>query len=141
MLAKKEKMAEIAIVIFLDGNPSSNAKKLYHHLRVWFKIILDCIHHIPSTNSLDYINTYQKYMLYYLPIGTKMNLPFIPFKYLRVMVKEITNGSYKLIKWIPLGRLISDILFESKLVKNLMEVGLTKEVDFEIAKNFSMDVI
>lgn len=39
--------------------------------------------------------------------------------------------------WIPMGRLIFDILFESKLVKNLIDAGITKEVDFVIGKHFS----
>lgn len=137
ILAKKDRIEEIARAIFLDGKSSSNIKKLYHHLRVWFKKILGCIHHRPSLNSADYINTYQKYMLYYLSTGAKMNLPFILFKYLRDMVKETRNGSPKLRKWIPLGSLIFYILFEIKLVQTLMGVWMTKEVEFEIGKNFN----
>lgn len=121
MLANKNKIEEIARVIFLDGNPSSNAKNLHKHLRVWFKILLGCIHHKPLSSSVDYINTNQKYMLYYLPTRTKINLPSILFKYLTEMVKNTRDGSLKLRKWIPLGRLISDTLFESKLFQTLMK--------------------
>lgn len=106
-------------------------------LRVWFKILLGRIHHIPSTNSSDYINTDQKYILYHLSSGTKMNLCSILFKYLRKLVKETRDGSPKPIKWIPLGSLIFDILFESKLVQTLIEVGLTKEVEFHIGNTFN----
>lgn len=60
-------------------------------------------------------------MLYYMSNGDKMNLPAILFKYLRVMVKEIINGSNKMRNWIPVGRLISNILFEIQLVKKLMD--------------------
>lgn len=112
MLAKKDRMEEIARVIFLDGKPSSNAKKLHRHLRVWFKIILGCIHHITSTNSPYYINTNHKYIFYYLSTRSKMNLPSILFKYMTEMVKETKNGSSKLRKRIPLGKLIFDILFK-----------------------------
>lgn len=66
-----------------------------------------------------------------------MNLPSILFRYLREMVKESRDGTPKPIKWIPLGRLISDILFESKLVQTLIEVGLTKEVEFDIGNTFN----
>lgn len=36
-----------------------------------------------------------------------------------------------------MGRLISDILFESQLVKKLMDAEVTKEVEFVIGKNFN----
>lgn len=60
-------------------------------------------------------------MLYYLTIGDKMNFPSILFKYHRDMFKETRSGYSKMRTWIPMGRLISDILFESKLVQKLME--------------------
>ena len=121
----------------MNEKPYSSPKNLHENLRIWFKIILGCIHPRPSLNSQDYINTDQKYMLYYLSSGNKINFPSILFKYLREMVKETRNGTPKLRKWIPLGSSISDILFESKLVHKMMEVGMTKEVDFEIGKNFN----
>lgn len=67
-------MDEIDEVIFQDGKNFSNAKNLHNHLRVWFKIILGCVHQGPLANSFNYINTDHKYMLYYL---SKMNLPSI----------------------------------------------------------------
>ena len=72
MPTKKAKLYEIAEFIFQDGKNSSNAKNLHNHLKVWFKILPGSVHHRPLTNSYDYINTYQNYMLYYLsskPIG------------------------------------------------------------------------
>lgn len=48
MIAKKDKIAEIAKVIFKKGNPSSNAKNFHDKLKIWFKIILGCIHPRPS---------------------------------------------------------------------------------------------
>lgn len=71
---------------------------------------------------MDYINVDHKYMLYYLDKGIKMNIPSILFKYLREMVKEIRNKVSKQWKWIPLGKLISDILVERKLVARLEEM-------------------
>ncbi|KAI5420907.1 hypothetical protein KIW84_044663 [Lathyrus oleraceus] len=53
------------------------------------------------------------------------------------MVKETRNGSNKMRDWIRICRLISDILFESKLLQKLMDIGMTKEVDFVNRKNFS----
>lgn len=65
-----------------------------------------------------------------------MNLPSILFKYLRELVGETRDGSPKPRKWIPLGILIFDILFESKLVQTMMEVGLTKEVEIDVGMTF-----
>lgn len=122
-------MDDIAGVIFQDGKNSSNAKNLHNHLRIWLKKFMGCVHNIPSTNSFDYINIDQKYMMYYLSSRTKMNITYILFKYLRELVKETRNETPKPIKWIPLGRLISDILFESKMVKTLIYVGLKRKMN------------
>lgn len=53
------------------------------------------------------------------------------------MVKETRDGSNKIRNWIPLDSLISDILFKSKLMQELMEAGMTNEVEFEIGKSFN----
>lgn len=58
-----------------------------------------------------------------------MNLSSILFKYPREIIKEPRNGGSKMRDWIPMDRLISDILFESKLVKRLIDAGMTNEVD------------
>lgn len=80
--------ADIAPVIFKDGtnledDKGPSAKDLTRHLRVWFKIILGCIHHRPNTNSSDYINTRQKFMLFFLEKGLKLGLPSILFKFMK----------------------------------------------------------
>lgn len=64
ILAKKSKMATIVEIIFMNGKPSSNPRNLHQDIRIWFKIILGCIHHRPCSNSPDYINTDQKYKTY-----------------------------------------------------------------------------
>lgn len=58
---------DISLVIFKEGTnfadeKGPSVKDLTSNLRVWFKIILWCINHRPSTNSFDYINTRQKIM-------------------------------------------------------------------------------
>ena len=88
MIVKKDTIAKIAKVIFKNGKHSSNAKDLHVDLRIWFKIILGCIHPRPSLNSQDYINTDQKYMLYYLSNSDKINFLLIIFKHMKEMVKE-----------------------------------------------------
>lgn len=66
-----------------------------------------------------------------------MNLSSVLFKYLRELVIETRNDSLKPRKWIPLGRLIFYIMFESKLIQTLMEVSLSKELEFDIGKDFN----
>lgn len=99
---------------------SSKNKEFHQNLRVWMKIILGIIHHCPASNSSDYINTDQKCILYYLHKGLKLNLPALLFKYLRDSVRD-TKNHMKPRNYTPLGRLISDVLIEIKLVDHLME--------------------
>lgn len=65
-------------------------------------------------------------MLYYLSSRDKMDLCSVLFKYMRDMVKDTIDGSPKLRKWIHMGRLISYMPFERKLIQVLMEANLTK---------------
>lgn len=122
----------MAPVIFKEGtnfedDKGPSAKDLTRNLRVWFKIILCCIHHRPSTNNSDYINTRQKFMIFCLEKGVKLGLPSILFKFLRDSIREsITSGSSKKTKrkFIPNGRLIFDILVENGLVDDLLVSAL-----------------
>lgn len=72
----------IAPIIFkvgtnLEDDKRPSAKDLTNRLRVWFKIIFGCIHHRPITSSSDYVNTRQKFMLFFLEKGLKLGLPSI----------------------------------------------------------------
>lgn len=140
--AKRE--ATIALVIFkvgtnLDDDKGPSAKDLTNNLRVWFKIILGCIHHKPSTNSSNYVNTCQKFMLFFLEKGLKLALPYILFKFLRDSIRESRTGSSsKKIKsrFIPNGRLISDILVDNGMVDDLLISGLIDELVKDAGKIF-----
>src|ERR1044072_7985349 len=91
-------------------------KTLHPKLRAWHRIILGCINPRPPTSSADYINTNQKYMLYCLIKKKKICLPFIIFQYLKesTIKSRTTSGeNKKMIRYIPFGRLMSDILVES----------------------------
>jgi hypothetical protein len=109
-----------------EGNPSKN-KELHQNLRVWLKIILGTIHHRPASNSSDYINTDQKCILYCIHKGLKLCLPALLFKYLRGFVRD-TRNNMKPRNYIPLGRLISDVLIESGLVDHLITFRLMEDV-------------
>lgn len=110
--------ADISLVIFKEGTnfadeKGPSAKDLTNNLRVWFKIIRGCINHRPSTNSSDHINTRQKIMLFLLENAVKLRLPSLLFKFIRDSIRESRiDGSFKktISKFIPNGRLISDIL-------------------------------
>ncbi|KAI5407495.1 hypothetical protein KIW84_053668 [Lathyrus oleraceus] len=115
-----------------EGKHSKN-KELHQNLRVWLKIILGTIHHRPASNSSDYINTDQKCILYYIHKGPKLYLPALLFKYLRDSVKD-TRNNMKTRNYIPLGRLISDVLIESGLVDHLIQLRLMEDVTIDIGR-------
>ncbi|KAI5435515.1 hypothetical protein KIW84_022077 [Lathyrus oleraceus] len=115
-----------------EGNPSKN-KELHQNLRVWLKIILGTIHHRPASNSSDYINTYQKCILYCIHKGLKLCLPALLFKYLRDSVRE-TRNNMKPRTYIPLGRLLSDVLIENGLVDHLVKHRLMEDLAIETGR-------
>ncbi|KAL5078627.1 hypothetical protein RYX36_007048 [Vicia faba] len=85
------------------------------------KIILGCINHRKPTSSPDYINMDQQFMLYFIASKAKINVPHMLFNHLRTSVKETREDERTKRDWIPLGKLISDILTENKLVEYLTE--------------------
>ncbi|CAI8599250.1 unnamed protein product [Vicia faba] len=113
------RMSENAARIFKDAVDSYNPKRLHNDLRIWFKIFLGRFYHRNSINYSDYINIDQKYLLIFIQAGVKVNLPEILFNYLKyTIVKTRDNGS-KSRKWVPIRRLVYDIMVESKLVEFL----------------------
>lgn len=121
----------------MDEGKGPSSKDLSDKLRVWSKIIMGCIHHRPSTNSSDYINTNRKFMLFFLEIGFKLELPVILFKFLRDSIRENRTGSMsKKGRFILNGRLISDFLFENGLMDDLQVSGLTEELVKDAGKIF-----
>ncbi|XP_050915941.1 uncharacterized protein LOC127131041 [Lathyrus oleraceus] len=126
---------EIAPTIFqqnVRGKHSKN-KELHQNLRVWLKIILGTIHHRPASNSFDYINTDQKCILYCVHKGLKLNLPALLFKYLRDSAKD-TRNNMKPKTYIPLGRIIFDVLIESGLMDHLIHHNLIEDVTVDIGR-------
>ncbi|KAI5387729.1 hypothetical protein KIW84_073720 [Lathyrus oleraceus] len=115
-----------------EGNPSKN-KELHQNLRVWLKIILGTIHHRPASNSSDYINTDQKCILYCIHKGLKLCLPALLFKYLRDSVRE-TRNNMKPKTYIPLGRLLSDVLIENGLVDHLEKNKLMEDLAIDTGR-------
>ncbi|XP_050890337.1 uncharacterized protein LOC127095731 [Lathyrus oleraceus] len=140
--AKRE--TTIAPIIFKAGTnvedaKGPNAKDLTNNLRLWFKIILGCIHHRPNTNSSNYGNTRQKFMLFFLEKGLKLTSPSILLKFMRDSIRESRTGgssNKRKSKFIPNGRIISDLLVENGLVDDLLVGGLTDELVKDVGKIF-----
>src|ERR1044072_3071134 len=115
--------------IFTDFEPTklSSAHKpqtLVPRLRIWHRILLTCINPRPLNFSPDYINANQKCLLYHLQNKDKLCLPAILFLHLRESIlksRTTANETNKIIKYIPFGRLISDILVENGLVRFLRD--------------------
>src|ERR1044072_1930682 len=108
-------------------------KSLRPPLRAWFRIIISCITPRPSGNSADYINIHQKYMLYCLCTDKKIFLPYTIFQHLRECINSSrTAGKMKdtkrKIKYIPFGRLISDLLTQNGLIQDILNTGLTEDL-------------
>lgn len=102
-------------------------------MRVWLKIILGTLHHRSSSISFDYINTNQKCIIYCLHKGLKLNLHSLLFKYLSDYVRD-TRNNMKPRNYIPLGRLIFDILIESGLVDHLISLNLMEDIIVDLRK-------
>lgn len=76
-------------------------------------------------------------MLFFLEKGYKLELLEIMFKFLRDSIRETRTGSTsKKGRFIPNGRLISDILVKNSLVDDLLGSGLTGELVKEVGKTF-----
>src|ERR1044072_1222322 len=136
-------------MIFTDFDPAKSPsdykpKTLKPKIRIWHRILLGCINPRALTFSSDYINANQKCLLYHLQNKDKLCLPAILFLYLRESIQKsrtTANESKKIITYIPIGRLITDILVENDLVRYLREEAqypedLTASVgDVLMAKN------
>src|ERR1044072_4946405 len=96
-------------------------KTLQPKSRAWHKIFLGCLNPRPHSSSADFININQKYYLYCLKKGKNLSLPFIIFHYLKKSItatRTTASGEdAKKPRYVPFGRLLSDILIESGLVQ------------------------
>lgn len=126
MVEKESNITEMSKVIFSSGKHSIKIKDVLPHIKVWARILLGCVNPRPTTNSSDYINGDQQYILYYIKFGKKVNLLALLFQNLRDTMRNTINGSKRTKSYIPLGWLISDILMESQLVDSLTDDQFTE---------------
>jgi hypothetical protein len=71
--------------------------------------------------------------LHCLHKGLKLNLPSLLFKYIRDLVKD-TRNHMKLRNYIPLERLISDVLIESGMMNHLISINMMEDVTVDVGK-------
>lgn len=102
--------------IFTDGMPSNNVKNLKTNLRVWAKILLGNINHRKSTTSSDLLNNNLKCLPFFIATKKKIHLPHTLFHHMKTCVKESRGEETQQRTWIPLGKIISDVLTENHLI-------------------------
>lgn len=136
--ASRVNLASVYLEIFTSGFHSNKIRDLKPPYKIWAKIFLGCIFHRKPSNSPDYINNEQLYLLYCIGKDFKVDLPHLLFDHLWNHVKETRekakSKSLKIRDWIPMGRLISDILTENGLVAHLTEAGQTDELKAIVGK-------
>lgn len=137
--ASRMDMATIYSEIFIYGFQSNNIRDLKPHYKIWAKIFLGYIFHRKPSNSPDYINNEQLYLLYCIGQNLKVDLPHHLFIHLWTHVKETRETTktknLKIRDWIPMGRLIYDILTENGLVAHLTDAGQTDELKAIVGKS------
>lgn len=121
MVEKESNLTEMSKVISSFGKHSRKIKDLHSDRRFGARILLGCINPRPITNSSDYINDDQQYIPYYIESGKKVNLLALLFLYLRDTIRDTRDGSKRIKSYIPLGRLISNILTGSQLIYSLTD--------------------
>src|ERR1044072_5711743 len=99
-----------------------------------------CIHPRPLNNSPDYINLYQRCLVYGIIKRQKICLPYFLFHYLKDCIHKsrTTADETKLPKifYIPFGRLISDILTENGLVDDLRKTMFLDYLSESVGEDF-----
>ncbi|WP_338309876.1 hypothetical protein, partial [Bradyrhizobium sp. TM233] len=124
---------------FKPGKTSYKVMDLHPKLRIWHKILLNCINQRPKGSSPDYINFNQKAMLFFIQDQKKICLPYFLFSYLKECIrKSRTTASIKsAIKYIPFGRLLSDLFIESGLIQDLINAGCTEDLTTIVSDVFT----
>jgi len=120
----RRNLKEVHAEVFTSGQQSNKIKDLKPHYKLWIKILIGCVFHRKNTNSPDYINNEQIYILYCIGTNKRVDLPHALFEHFCTQVKDTReDGKHSGRLWIGNGRLISDVLIESGLVDHLQEAG------------------
>src|ERR1044072_8529011 len=122
--------------IFKDFEPSKLSSEykptsLVPMLRIWHRIFLTCINPVPLDTHSDLINADQKYFLYHLQKKDKLCLPTILFLHLKESIQNSRTSAEEdkeKIRYIPFGRIISEILVKNGVIEHPRNEALTSMV-------------
>src|SRR3954468_19339157 len=109
---------QISTVVGIDSHLTGNLRPFY---KVWAEIILGSLHHRKKMRSSSYISQTHMYTLFCIGKKMEINISHILFENLKTSIfesREDERAKYPHIPrtTIPFGRMISDILIESKVV-------------------------
>lgn len=103
--ANRRDMDAICAEVFLSEVHSNKIKDLKPGYKIWARIFLGCFFHRKASNSPDYINNEQLYLLHCIRNDVLVDLPHILFNHLWTHVKETREPtklkSAKPRDWIP----------------------------------------
>src|SRR4051812_24303460 len=114
---------QISTVFGIDSHNTGTLRPFY---KAWAEIILGSLHHRKRMLSSSYISPTHKYTLFCIGKKIEINISHILFENLKTSIfesREEERAKYPHIPrtTIPFGRMISDILIESKVVDSIIK--------------------
>src|SRR3954465_2967389 len=116
---------QISTVFGIDSHNTGTLRPFY---KAWAEIILGSLHHRKRMLSSSYISPTHKYTLFCIGKKIEINISHILFENLKTSIfesREDERAKYPHIPrtTIPFGRMISDILIESKVVDSIKRLN------------------
>src|SRR4030042_1227319 len=102
-----------------DGRDSDNLKDMALEHRVLYKIVLASI--LPKDGSTDQMPWDHKHLMMFLIKNYPVNFPEYMFHHLCQSLRETQSKKKRTI--VPYGRLISELLYQGKLIQKLEHIG------------------
>src|SRR4051812_1410033 len=128
---QRTNLGDILSTLYLNVKKNKHVKDLRDIYRIWTKILLGCFYHRKSTHASDFISNDQRYILYCIATQKKVDAIYIIFNHMWKAVKDSRNAFRKenAGTTIPFGRIITNLLVHSKIVKSLESEGIIKDLD------------
>src|SRR4051812_9352901 len=116
---------QISTVFGIDSHNTGTLRPFY---KAWAEIILGSLHHRKRMLSSSYISPTHKYTLFCIGKKIEINISHILFENLKTSIlesREDERAKYPHIPrtTIPFGRMISDILIESKVLDSIRKLN------------------
>src|SRR3954470_4013612 len=116
---------QISTVFGIDSHNTGTLRPFY---KVWAEIILGSLHHRKRMLSSSYISPDHKHTLFCIGKKTEINISHILFENLKTSIlesREEERAKYPHLSrtTIPFGRMISDILTESKVLDSIRKLN------------------